>query len=521
MPLKLTVANVNDFPQILGLIGSSVIENDVGAKIGQIVSFDPDLKDTLVYSVSDNRFVFNDGVLYLKSSTFVDFESQSQIELAITATDNGTPRLSTSKTFTVMVKDANEFFPTFATQDLFIPFNRVNNQLLGIVKAIDLDTQEIVKYELQQDDAGIFQIASDSGELRLKPGAQVTERSYRIFIGARDNGEPSNSRVVLFNVAVEIPNRFPPTLVSGRNLAVAENSAPQTSVGRILGSDADGDTELRYTTTSRLFNINPITGLVTVASGTQLNFETQSTYVISVDITDSVAPPRTSSHPVTISLENVNDPPNAIRLVDVQVPTLQKGILLSQFVVTDEDPSSQYFYTTSDPRFEIRNEKLALRSNEFLAPALAGTVATVNISVTDSNLPGTSVNLPLSLNIVNNPFPWQNRKSSLDVNTDGSITAFDALLVINALNSPTIGKGPLTTPREFDQLALFYLDTSGDNSLSALDALLVINKLNSKPSGEGEMAKPPSADPAAPPVIAAETWFDAFTALENERRRRS
>ncbi len=519
--LKLSVANVNDAPQILGLIGTSVTENDVGAKIGQIVSFDPDLKDSLVYSVSDNRFIFNDGVLYLRSSSFLDFESQSSIDLTLTATDNGTPRLSTSQTFTITVKDANEFFPTFATQDLVIPFNRVNNQLLGTVKAIDLDTQQIVKYSLQQDDAGIFQIDSDSGQLRLKPDAQLSERSYRVFIGASDNGVPSNSRVVLFNVAVEVPNRFAPTLASGRNLSIAENSAPQTLVGRIVGADADGDTALRYSTTSRLFNIDPVTGLVTVATGTQLNFETQSTYVISVDITDSVAPSRTSSNPVTITLQNVNDPPSAIRLGDAQVPTLQKGIALSQFVVTDEDPASQYIFTTNDARFEIRNNKLALRNNVFLAQSLAGTITTVNILVVDAGVPGSSVSLPLSLNVVNNAFPWQNRTSSLDVNADGTVAALDALLVINALNSPTIGKGPLSTPREFDQLALFYLDTSGDNELSPLDALLVLNKLNSRSSGEGELLSSPLSTTTAPPALTAETWLDAFTELEIERRRRS
>ena len=520
IPMRITVANVNDAPLILGLIGTRVTENEVGAKIGQIASFDPDLKDVLTYSVSDNRFVFNDGVLYLSPSAFLDFETQSRLDLTITATDNGSPRLSTSQAFTITVLDSNEYFPTFATQDLFIPFNRVNNQLLGTVQAIDLDTQQTVTYSIQQDDAGIFQIDPVSGQVRLKTGAKVTETSYRLFIGAADNGEPSNSRVVLFNAKVEIPNQFTPALVSGRNLTVAENSAPQTPVGRVVGTDADGDTALRYSTTSKLFNVDPVTGMVTVASGTQLNFETQATYAVSVDITDSVAPTRSSTHQVTITVKDVNDVPSAIKLSDAQVPTLQKGIALSQFVVTDEDPATQYIFTTNDPRFEMRGDKLALRNSVFFASPLAGTTATVNISVTDANDPSSTAVLPLSLSVVNNPYPWQNRKSTLDVNTDGSITALDALLVINALNSSSIGKGPLATPREFDQLKLFYLDTSGDNQLSPLDALLVLNQLNSKAGGEGESVQATETSIAEAPV-SAETWFDAFTSLENERRRRS
>jgi Dockerin type I domain/Cadherin domain/Metallo-peptidase family M12B Reprolysin-like len=521
IPLRLSVANVNDAPQILGLVGTRVTENEVGAKIGQIASFDPDLKDSLTYSVSDDRFVFNDGVLYLRPSDFLDFEAEARLDLMITATDNGLPSLATTQRFTITVDDANEYFPTFGTQDLFIPFNRVNNQLLGTVQAIDLDSQQIVKYSIQQDAAGIFQIDADSGQVRLKSGAQVTERSYRLFIGAADNGEPSNSRVVLFNVTVEVPNQFAPTLVSGRNLSVTENAAAQSHVGRVVGTDADGDTDLRYSTASRLFNINPITGMVTVAAGTQLNYETQPTYVFSVDITDSVIPKRTSSHPVTITLQDANDPPSAIRLLDAQVPTLQKGIALSQFVVTDEDPPTQFTFATNDPRFEIRNARLALRNSAFFASSAVGTQAIVNISLTDMNNPSSTTVLPLSLNIVNNPFPWQNRKSSLDVNTDGFISAVDALLVINALNSPSIGRGPLNTPREFAQLSLQYIDTSGDNELSPLDALLVLNRLNSNASSEGEAVTSAPASDATQPATSAEAWFDAFTSLENERRRRS
>jgi hypothetical protein len=520
IPLKIAVENVNDAPQILELTDRKVTENDVAAKIGQITSFDPDLNDTLTYTVSDNRFTINDGTLYLQSSTFIDFEREPQVTFTITATDNGTPSLSASQVFTIVVRDTNEFFPTFAPQDLLVPHNRSNNQLLETVRAIDQDTQQIVRYSVQQDDAGIFQIDAATGEVRLKPSAQVTEKSYRLFIGAYDNGEPSNSRVVLFNVNVEIPNQFAPTLASGRNLSVAENSAPRSTVGKVTATDADGDTLLRYATASRLFTIDSTTGLVAIADDTKLNFETQSSYIISVDVTDSGTPSRTSSHAITIAVQNVNDPPSGIRLVDPKVPTLQKGVELSQIIVTDEDSASRYIYTTSDTRFEMRNGKLALRPSAFFAAALAGTSSTVNLTVTDANDLTSQATLPLTFEIFSNAFPWQNRKSSLDVNADGFISALDALLVINALNSPSIGRGPLSTPRELNQLSLFYIDTNGDNALSPLDALLVLNELEAA-AGEGEAAPTPSSMELAKSPVAPETWFDAFSSLENERRRRS
>lgn len=76
--------------------------------------------------------------------------------------------------------------------------------------------------------------------------------------------------------------------------------------------------------------------------------------------------------------------------------------------------------------------------------------------------------------------PYHNDLIPEDTNQDYSISALDALVVINAINagqlgglsSPGVGKadGPM-------------LDVSGDNALSPLDALRVINRIN----GEGEV----------------------------------
>jgi hypothetical protein len=80
-----------------------------------------------------------------------------------------------------------------------------------------------------------------------------------------------------------------------------------------------------------------------------------------------------------------------------------------------------------------------------------------------------------------NPFPWNNRRNSLDVNNNGFVTALDALLIINELNSGRGGK--LNPPPPGNDL---FFDTSADNFLTAIDALLVINYLNTRPGGEGE-----------------------------------
>ncbi|MBX3422803.1 MAG: protein containing Planctomycete extracellular domain protein [Pirellulaceae bacterium] len=77
--------------------------------------------------------------------------------------------------------------------------------------------------------------------------------------------------------------------------------------------------------------------------------------------------------------------------------------------------------------------------------------------------------------------PWQNPRNPFNVNDDHRISALDALLVINALNSRgggELGSSGISPPP--------YLDVSGDGRLTSRDALLVINHLNSRNSGSGE-----------------------------------
>ncbi|MFG0256199.1 MAG: dockerin type I domain-containing protein, partial [Rhodopirellula sp. JB053] len=61
--------------------------------------------------------------------------------------------------------------------------------------------------------------------------------------------------------------------------------------------------------------------------------------------------------------------------------------------------------------------------------------------------------------------PFHNGRDAYDVNNNGDTSALDALLIINALNSPTKSHP-------------YFLDVSGDGLTTALDALRVINRLN-------------------------------------------
>ncbi len=79
---------------------------------------------------------------------------------------------------------------------------------------------------------------------------------------------------------------------------------------------------------------------------------------------------------------------------------------------------------------------------------------------------------------------WRNPVDSIDVDSDGSVSPLDALVVINHINAG--GSGPL--PSLHDSTKPF-LDVDGDQSVSPLDVLSVINHLNANGGGARSLAE--------------------------------
>jgi hypothetical protein len=105
-----------------------------------------------------------------------------------------------------------------------------------------------------------------------------------------------------------------------------------------------------------------------------------------------------------------------------------------------------------------------------------GAATLLVVSGTDPQVSVSTATQTAASNAVATPVAsWQNPSNPLDVNGDGTVTALDALAVINALNSGgggTLGAPPIT--------AHDYLDVQGNGVLSPLDALLIINQLNAE-----------------------------------------
>jgi hypothetical protein len=177
-----------------------------------------------------------------------------------------------------------------------------------------------------------------------------------------------------------------------------------------------------------------------------------------------------------------NHPPSAILLSNNGVEEFLAGEVVGLVTVEDPDPGDTHELTVSDDRFEIIAGVLKLKDDKFLQHALSAQVP-LRITAQDSGTPPKSFFVDVPLDVLANPFPWQNSRDRLDVNRDGLVAPNDILILINDLNAR--GARSLPVPPVLPLAPPPFIDVSGDNLVAPGDALLIVNFLNSR-GGEGE-----------------------------------
>ncbi|MFN9606050.1 MAG: VCBS domain-containing protein, partial [Planctomycetota bacterium] len=103
-----------------------------------------------------------------------------------------------------------------------------------------------------------------------------------------------------------------PNNITGTS-TIAENSTNGSVAGTVTGQDVDTGDAFTYSLTDTAggrFAINSSTGQVTVADGSLLDFEANTSHTIVVQVTDTAL--ATFSKTMTVSVTNVNEAPVAV-----------------------------------------------------------------------------------------------------------------------------------------------------------------------------------------------------------------
>ena len=306
----------------------SLAENSpAGTNVGDpIAAKDPD-EDTLTYSLSGadaGAFSIDPGTgqVTTRSGVVYDYEAKPTYFVTVNAADG--KGLSASIPVTVNLTDVEEAPPNRApvfnegngaTRSL--PENSEAGENVGApLTATDQD-DDTLTYSLSGADDGSFDINANTGQLLTRESVTYdyeSKSTYAVTVTAEDPEGASASIAVtvsLTDVEEAAPNRDP-VFDEGDSATrtLAENTAGGENVGLPLtATDQDEDT-LTYSLTgadAESFDIEGATGQLTTREGAAYDYESRSTYAVTVTAEDPEG--AIASIAVTVNLTDVDETP--------------------------------------------------------------------------------------------------------------------------------------------------------------------------------------------------------------------
>ncbi|XP_039549970.1 protocadherin-23 [Pimephales promelas] len=294
--VSIKILDVNDnHPNIsiLFLNEAGAPEVSEGARPGDYVAriavSDPDLGDINKINV---LLQSEDGMFSLKSTDDflyvlcvdgpLDRELKDLYKLTVTATDSGSPPLSSEITFQVQITDLNDNPPVFDQNiyDESISEDVLEGTALFQVKAMDRDLggDSGITYSIaQSEQEHLFNIDPTSGLITTAAGLDhEREKELRFLVVASDGGSPSLSSTATVTIhVVDVNDNKPIFQQQFYNVTVKEHTAVGTCILQVTAIDAD-DAEfgsVRYSLydgySSKddhpFFHINSVTGEICVS----------------------------------------------------------------------------------------------------------------------------------------------------------------------------------------------------------------------------------------------------------------
>jgi len=288
---------------------------------------------------------------------------------------------------------------------------------------------DTLTYSIVADPDGKFAIAGNL--LQLAAGIDFeTATSHNVTIRATDSGGAFFDQA--FTVNVTDANEAPGAITDSNAVAnnVAENAANATLVGITAHAvDPEGGA-ITYSLTDNAggrFAINATTGVVSVANGSLLDYETATSHAITVQASDGS---NNTTQNFTVNLTNTNDAPTNILISSGNMDENSTiGTAIGTLSAVDADVGDTHTYSiVSDPDGKFSLAGNTLQVNGLLNHEIKAT-HNVTIRVSDGTATYDKV-LAIGVNDINDAPLYANKTFSLaesatNGTTVGTATAID------------------------------------------------------------------------------------------------
>ncbi|XP_069387714.1 protocadherin gamma-C5-like isoform X7 [Paralichthys olivaceus] len=274
---------------------------------------------TLKPSFSNNYALVTSGAL--------DRESFSEYNIEITATDSGSPPLSSKKIIPVSITDVNDNPPVFSqpSYNVYLKENGIPGSILYSVSASDLDFGENAKVSYSILDSKVQDVSvssyvyinSDNGSIYSMHSFDYEKlKVFQIQVQAKDQGSPSLSSNTTVHVFILDQNDNAPAVIYPSSAALGSLShqrMPRSAkaghlVTKVTAVDADSghnawiSYKLAEATDASLFTVNLYTGEVRTKRA--VSEQDDSSQRLLIEIKDDGEPVQSSTVTVSILLED-------------------------------------------------------------------------------------------------------------------------------------------------------------------------------------------------------------------------
>ena len=552
--VHVTPVEENEPPRYLVVPSFSIPENTaVGTELGAVIATDPD-GDEVSYTIADGGFgdfAINQTNGVIRVAEPLDFSRRSAYSLSIQATDSR--GLHTTVTTTIAITDATiERPPNFIETTLShsISSQAAVGTIVGIVLAEDLDGDAIT-FEVLENQESYFDVHATTGRITTaRPLTALADATHALQIRVTDETGLFSVATATIEVVAVQENR-PPVFEMPLFFEVSESATIGSVVGTLSVHDPDDDPvslEVVAGNDGASFHLDSTSG--NLVTQRELNFESQSTYVLVVRATDSNGAYDEAEATVSVTNDSRDTPTfrtfPLFRVAENQ-PT---GTLVASVIADDPNHEAITYSVSGNDRFTIDPDTGEISTRQ---PLDYETAQEHQLLVQATNVRGEFAVKQLTIEIIDLP---ENQPPSFSPQGDlfvpenvpvghlvGTVTASDPeggrlvfelvagdhgdfaidadsgqITVQRPLNFSVRSDYPLTlrvedSSGDFDTLGLLVrvgsvtkvgswhnveepLDVDADGELSPLDALLVINELvfrNISSTGSGVIFVEPDA----------------------------
>lgn len=440
--VQLTINDVNEPPVIspneLAVTEDTVVNNQDGVTIGLIAAFDPETgtSDDLTYEIIGGSDVLDENNQVIANATdfFVvdantgvvnliqtpNFEVVQLLTLQVRVTDKDGGVSVADKN--IRVGDENDA-PTINATSFQVAENQTGD--LFQLQVVDPDAGQSHAFALvppADPSQDIFGVRSD-GTVFLRPGQTldfdgVTPNTLSVVVS--DNGSPP--QVSTHDITVNLDNVDEPARIllpseGGNPFELPEDATNFVGIVALELRDPEGlhsdyAFDLLPGPSSELFEFDPTTGILRVASGQSLDFELEPFHDLSFEIFDRTGQIATTQQRIRINVLNVNEPAtiltNEITVSEIPEP----GDIIGRINAVDPEQSplsisiiggtAAEFFEFAGPEAPFSLRVKGDTNFDFEAPdPPEGRTLIVEVTQADTSLPAIQKTITIRLNEVN------------------------------------------------------------------------------------------------------------------------